>query len=29
MVFGVDSRGERVVDPIFRRRRPTNESADE
>jgi hypothetical protein len=30
MVFGVDSRGERVVDPRFRsRRRPTNEPTDE
>ena len=30
MVYAVDSRGERVVDPRFRsRRRPTNEPADE
>ena len=30
MVYAVDSRGERIVDPKFRRhRRPTNESADE
>jgi hypothetical protein len=30
MVFAVDSRGERIVDPTFRRRRrPTNEPADE
>ena len=30
MVFAVDSRGERIVDPTFRRRRrPTNESTDE
>ena len=30
MVYAVDSRGERIVDPTFRRRRrPTSESADE
>jgi hypothetical protein len=30
MVFAVDSRGERIVDPTFRRhRRPTNKPADE
>ena len=30
MVYAVDSRGERIVDPTFRRgRRPTNEPADE
>jgi hypothetical protein len=30
MVYAVDSHGERIVDPTFRRRRrPTNESADE
>jgi hypothetical protein len=30
MVYAVDSRGERIVDPTFRRRRrPTNEPPDE